>query len=224
VVVAAAGNAGVASQFFPAAEPHVISVAATDDGDRRYSWSNYGGWVQLAAPGCLPTTVLGGGYGVECGTSFAAPVVAGLAGLALAARPALDAASVADALARGAVAVGDVVRAGRIDAARTLTLLPRVEPAAGRTSVTFRLTLTRARPSRVFAVTAMDGVLDVTATFARGRTLTVEIVAPNGRALLRARGRSPLRLSRAVTAATYRVRVHGGRTAFALSVGYPRAP
>src|SRR5919108_6235591 len=52
VLVAAAGNSGVDTPFYPAAYPDVIGVAATTDADVRYSWSNFGSWVQVAAPGC----------------------------------------------------------------------------------------------------------------------------------------------------------------------------
>ena len=36
-----------------------------------YSWSNFGSWVRLAAPGCNVAPILGGGYGTFCGTSSA---------------------------------------------------------------------------------------------------------------------------------------------------------
>ena len=39
------------TQFFPAADPHTVSVAATTVADQRFSWSNFGSWVRLAAPG-----------------------------------------------------------------------------------------------------------------------------------------------------------------------------
>src|SRR5439155_1420649 len=77
MVVAAAGNRGTTTQFFPAADPRAISVAATTVTDRRYSWSNFGPWVRMAAPGCNVAPILAGGYGTFCGTSSASPVVAG---------------------------------------------------------------------------------------------------------------------------------------------------
>src|SRR5262249_35982897 len=42
VLVAAAGNDGTSTPFFPAANPNVIGVAATDEADQLYSWSNRG--------------------------------------------------------------------------------------------------------------------------------------------------------------------------------------
>ncbi len=86
IVVAAAGNAGNGDATYPAAYPMVVSVAATDDADQLYPWSSYGSWVTLAAPGCSLTTALGGGFATFCGTSAAAPVVAGLAALGYAGR------------------------------------------------------------------------------------------------------------------------------------------
>jgi subtilisin family serine protease len=123
VVVAAAGNAGGTTQFFPAADPHAVSVAATTVADQRYSWSNFGSWVRLAAPGCNVAPILGGGYGNFCGTSSAAPVVAGLVALELSAQPAATAQEAEDALARAAFPLPAFVQYGRIDAGKTLALL-----------------------------------------------------------------------------------------------------
>jgi thermitase len=89
LVVAAAGNEGSTVPEYPAAFSNVLSVAATDNADRRAGFSSYGAsWVDLAAPGVriwttLPVagSVLGAGYDYEDGTSFAAPVVAGIAAL-----------------------------------------------------------------------------------------------------------------------------------------------
>lgn len=83
VLVAAAGNAGGCSGgVFPAADPHVLSVASTDMNDRPSVFSNYGPWVRVAAPGeQILTTFPGGEYSLGSGTSFAAPQVAGVAAL-----------------------------------------------------------------------------------------------------------------------------------------------
>lgn len=90
LVVAAAGNEGDADKEYPAAYDGVVSVAATDNADRRTTFSNRGAeWVDLAAPGdrvytTCPTyaTPLGcTDYGYVSGTSFAAALVSGIAAL-----------------------------------------------------------------------------------------------------------------------------------------------
>ncbi|MFH1827022.1 MAG: S8 family serine peptidase [bacterium] len=51
VVVAAAGNSGNPSKTYPAAYTNVIAVAATDNQDIKAYFSEYGSWVDVAAPG-----------------------------------------------------------------------------------------------------------------------------------------------------------------------------
>lgn len=81
--VAASGNAGPRSQpLYPAADPFVIAVAASDTGDSLYAGSVRGAHVRLAAPGVdvlLPS--VGGKYDLETGTSVAAAFVSGVAAL-----------------------------------------------------------------------------------------------------------------------------------------------
>jgi subtilisin family serine protease len=118
VVVAAAGNNGTTGYFFPAAYTGVISVAATADLDLRYSWSNYSSsWVTLAAPGCTWTSKLRSTYGSFCGTSAAAPVVAGVAALVESANPALTGPEIEAILrASGVPTPYGISLSGRIDA------------------------------------------------------------------------------------------------------------
>ncbi len=82
VVVGAAGNSNVTTMFYPAGYANSIAVASTTNTDARSSFSNYGNWVDVAAPGSsIYSTLRSGGYGNMSGTSMACPNVAGLAGL-----------------------------------------------------------------------------------------------------------------------------------------------
>lgn len=84
VVVAAAGNFAPFGnpEVYPAAYPDTIAVSATDRRDERDDFSSYGDWVDVAAPGVrVLSTLPGGEYGNDTGTSMAAPYVSALAGL-----------------------------------------------------------------------------------------------------------------------------------------------
>ena len=103
VVVAAAGNdASDALREYPAAEGvyGLVAVAASTSASRLASFSNFGGWIDFAAPGeGITSSVPGGIYGTWSGTSMAAPLAAGTAALVRALNPGLSARDVARRLA-----------------------------------------------------------------------------------------------------------------------------
>jgi hypothetical protein len=114
LVVAASGNSGLEGNplSYPAALPHVTTVAATDASGAVASFSSRSPYVDLAAPGVkiVVASALGGNWQPEDGTSFAAPIVAGAAAWIWTARPELTARQVAEILRRSA---RDIAPAGR---------------------------------------------------------------------------------------------------------------
>lgn len=123
IVVAAAGNSGKGAPYYPANYPNVLGVAGTNQGDRLYTWSERGTWVQVAAPGCNVAPLAKGGYGMFCGTSAATPLVAGLAALAVAYRPHAGVARIEAAIEKTARKIGPSAGHGRINAAAALAAL-----------------------------------------------------------------------------------------------------
>ena len=108
VVVCSAGNTSQdvdAAPYYPASFGirDVLSVAGSDNFDRLASWSNWGNQsISLAAPGDnVLTTKIGGGYANVSGTSAAAPLVTGIAGLIKSANYSLNPHAVAKAITSG---------------------------------------------------------------------------------------------------------------------------
>ena len=88
ILIAAAGNNNSSQQFYPAAYDNVVSVAATTSGDAKSSFSQYGTWIDVSAPGSqILSTNEGTGYQFSQGTSMASPMVAGLVGLMISHAP-----------------------------------------------------------------------------------------------------------------------------------------
>ena len=99
VVFAAAANSGSSTPEYPAACDNVVAVSATDQSDALASFSNYGSWIDLSAPGVnILSTTNGGGYGSWSGTSFSSPIAAGVGALALAVQPSLSASALVSLL------------------------------------------------------------------------------------------------------------------------------
>lgn len=106
LIVAAVGNDGPAAPpLFPAAYPGVVGVTAVDARRRAIFEAERGQQVMFAAPGAdIPAATLPDGFQQVRGTSFAAPLVAGL--LAEERLHGMDAHAAIDALARAAVHLG----------------------------------------------------------------------------------------------------------------------
>ena len=91
VIVAAAGNDNTNQTSYPAAYPEVIGVSAMNYTGMRASFSNYGDYIDVSAPGVqIPSTYFNQQYAALSGTSMASPHVAGLAGLIFSANPKLS--------------------------------------------------------------------------------------------------------------------------------------
>ncbi|TAK21275.1 MAG: hypothetical protein EPO26_15195 [Chloroflexota bacterium] len=119
IIVAAAGNQGTTTPFYPAASPHALAVGATDASDRLLPISNHGWWLGVVAPGSAILSTyrrdLDGwdvalGYQRKTGTSMASPHVAALAALLISSFP-----------GHGPDRIGGIIRAAadRIEACPT---------------------------------------------------------------------------------------------------------
>ncbi|HMN95033.1 MAG TPA: S8 family serine peptidase [Phycisphaerales bacterium] len=135
VMVAAAGNSNAAVAF-PARWPETIAVAATDNTDTRWSSSNFGPELDVAAPGWQIHSLTGtSGYGYKTGTSMATPHVSGLVAMLRGFDPSLDAGEIRAIVASGADDVSvpgfDIFTGhGRINAATSMAMA-RPGPNAG---------------------------------------------------------------------------------------------
>jgi hypothetical protein len=109
LVVVAAGNSGIDEGFTPTTS--LIPVSATDGNDMKASWSSYGSYVALSAPGVgIWSTANGSGYGSYSGTSVASPVAAGVVALVFAANASLKNTDVEKLIYSTAVDLGDMGR------------------------------------------------------------------------------------------------------------------
>ena len=106
LLVAAAGNDGCECLHVPAAASTALAVGAVDDSGMPMDFSNYGDGYTcngITAPGeDILGAVPGGAVERMSGTSFATPLVAGVAALLMAARPGIEAVKVRDFLLQGA--------------------------------------------------------------------------------------------------------------------------
>jgi subtilisin family serine protease len=122
VVVAAAGNNASNTPEFPAGEggSRLLSVGASTPSDTLASFSDYGSWVRVAAPGhSVWSTAPGGQYATWSGTSMATGFASGEAALVRAAYPAFSAQDVIARIANTSKKISGSVPL-RIDAAASV--------------------------------------------------------------------------------------------------------
>ncbi|MFC5478537.1 S8 family serine peptidase [Massilia suwonensis] len=125
LVFISAGNNNIDENVVP--DTAFIIVSSTDSYDAKSSFSSWGSFVSLAAPGTgIWTTNNALGYSAWNGTSFASPVSAGVAGLMMAARPDLSGEQVESLLFKTAVDLGAAGRDpvfgyGRVNAAAAVS-------------------------------------------------------------------------------------------------------
>lgn len=95
IVIFAGGNANSSGQWYPAYYPRVMAVSSLGPDWKKASYSNYGEWIDIAAPGGeqslgarngVLSTIPDNQYAYIQGTSMACPHVSGIAALALANR------------------------------------------------------------------------------------------------------------------------------------------
>jgi subtilisin family serine protease len=130
-MVCSMGNTGSSSRNVPSAfagneVPNLVAVGATDKNDKVTSFSTFGAWCSVSAPGAnIITTSMGGGYKAVDGTSFSTPITAGVVALMLGAGHSSDPGAVKKRLQETAVDIGapgpdDKAGAGRINATRAV--------------------------------------------------------------------------------------------------------
>ncbi|MFC1767180.1 S8 family serine peptidase [Candidatus Margulisiibacteriota bacterium] len=137
LLVAAAGNGASDSKIYPAGFDNVIAVASTDIDDRKSNYSNFGSWIDLAAPGGdqsydPKSRILSTYYSTDnnyvwmMGTSMASPHVAGVAALIKTMRPEYSPDDIekqlkdtADDISSINPGYADLLGAGRINAYRS---------------------------------------------------------------------------------------------------------
>jgi Subtilase family len=257
LVVAASGNGGCDCVTYPAASPGALAVAASDQTDALYTYSDYGSWVGIDAPSGEVTTSLTDpntgaqwGYTQVGGTSLAAPVVAGVAGLVLSAAPGMSPAALSALLMQTAdpVTGAHAVASGRVNAYRALLAVGGTSPppspssspspspspssspspspspsssvVAAPATTTFSGSFTTKATTNAFALTMGAGAAKGVLTFTKCTSMALSLTSA-GTKLGSASGASAVTLSVTVSAGSYAWTVSGSsRCAYTLTVTY----
>jgi hypothetical protein len=136
ILLGAAGNHGNdigITPFYPACHDTVMAVSGTDSNDDRYTGSNYGTPIEVAAPGVnVYSTMPGNKYGYLTGTSMSAPHVAGVTALSWSHDPSLTNIEMRDRLHQAVDDLGDpgwdpYFGYGRTNALKALSGAPEFE-------------------------------------------------------------------------------------------------
>lgn len=107
VLIAASGNDNTERPGYPAAYPEVFAVAATDSQNNKAPFSNYGDYIDVAAPGVsIASTYPHNQYAALSGTSMASPHVTALAALIRSTNPQLKNTEVMDIMRKSARDIG----------------------------------------------------------------------------------------------------------------------
>ncbi|WYP25168.1 S8 family peptidase [Alkalihalobacillus sp. FSL W8-0930] len=108
LVIAATGNNGTGSIGYPARYANAMAVGATDQNNRRASFSQYGTGIDIVAPGVgIQSTYLNNSYASMPGTSMATPHVAGVAALVKQKNPSWNATQIRNHLKNTATNLGN---------------------------------------------------------------------------------------------------------------------
>ena len=122
LIFVAAGNSSSQSTDYLTGRGDCVSVAATQEDDNAASFTNYGNWISISAPGNnIYSTAVGGGYVSYSGTSMATPISAGVTALVWSYNPLLPADDVESYIYAGADNIDahlDSVYIGKMGAGR----------------------------------------------------------------------------------------------------------
>ncbi len=137
-----AGNDTVEKTETPSND--VIVVSATDQNDAKTSWSSWGSYVDISAPGTgiyVPRYTSNSAYGTAAGTSFSSPVAAAVVALMMSANPTLPNTQIEQLLFSTAKDIGVVGKDpyfgyGRVDAAAAVIAAKNALPLADTTAPT----------------------------------------------------------------------------------------